>query len=211
MSFLSRYKKRVSVRLKNWDYAKEAMYFITICTKNRVCYFGEIIERNHDKEPHDVLQKSNIVLQPTEMGEIARTEWYKTVKLRPDMNLKLGEFGVMPNHIHGIIMIGKNEYNIPCRAVMHHGPTGDGNITYKNQFGPQSKNLASIIRGYKSAVTTLARKKQIEFIWQSRFYEHIIRSSTEFQRISNYIRQNPAHWLMDRFYSGQDNMKLTNT
>lgn len=66
------------------------------------------------------------------------------------MNLELDEFVVMPNHIHGIIIIGANEFNTPPP-------------TTANQFVPQSKNLSSIIRGYKSAVSTYARKKGIEF------------------------------------------------
>ena len=71
---------------------------------------------------------------------------------------------------------------------------------YKNRFAPQSKNLSSIIRGYKSAVTTFARKKGIIFDWQPRFHEHIIRSMEEYYRISNYILNNPAQWQNDTFY-----------
>ncbi len=84
-----------SARLQNWDYANEAMYFVTICTKNMKNYFGEIIVSEQTK-----------LLQANEIGQIAHSEWYKTIELRPDMNLELGEFVVMPNHIHGIIMIG---------------------------------------------------------------------------------------------------------
>ncbi len=71
---------------------------------------------------------------------------------------------------------------------------------YKNQFAPQSKNLASIIRGYKSAVTTYARKNGIIFDWQPRFHDHIIRSMDEYHRISNYILNNPTKWYNDKFY-----------
>lgn len=101
------------------------------------------------------------------------------------MNLELGEFVVMPNHVHGIIIIGANEYNAPLDA-------SDTNPT--NQFAPQSKNLSSIIRGYKSAVTTYARKNNIAFDWQPRFHDHIIRSMDDYHRISNYIINNPAKW-----------------
>ncbi|MBP8213669.1 MAG: hypothetical protein KAX53_07980, partial [Saprospiraceae bacterium] len=71
---------------------------------------------------------------------------------------------------------------------------------YKNHFAPQSKNLSSIIRGYKSAVTTFARKNNIEFEWQSRFHDHIIRSMDDYHRISKYILNNPSKWLNDKFY-----------
>jgi putative transposase len=178
----------LSARLQNWNYANKAMYFVTICTKNRENYFGEII---------------NSSLRPTEIGKIAYLEWYKTMELRPDMNLALGEFVVMPNHVHGIIMIGKNEYNhTGGRDAMHCVSTNSNThninkIKYKNQFAPQSKNLSSIIRGYKSAVSSYARKNGIEFEWQTRFHDHIIRSQDEFKRISNYIMNNLAEWQED--------------
>ena len=66
--------------------------------------------------------------------------------------------------------------------------------TAKNKFGPQSKNLASIIRGFKSAVTIYARKNNLEFDWQPRYYDHIIRNQIEFDRIKRYINRNPANW-----------------
>jgi putative transposase len=185
-----------SARLQNWDYAKEAMYFVTICSKNRENYFGEII---------------NGQIHFSKIGEIAQSEWFKTIEMRQDMNLYLGEFVVMPNHVHGIIHIGNNEFNAPtgniCRDAMHcvstniPGPNPEHLIhEYKNQFAPQSKNLASIIRGYKSAVTTYARKNNLEFNWQARFHDHIIRSTGAYHRISDYIKQNPANWLKDKFH-----------
>ncbi|MEQ9440067.1 MAG: transposase, partial [Cyclobacteriaceae bacterium] len=70
-----------------------------------------------------------------------------------------------------------------------------------NTFGPQSKNLASIIRGFKSAVTTRARKMgNPHFAWQSRYHDHIIRHGVSFRRISQYIRNNPLQWKEDRFW-----------
>jgi len=163
-----------SARLQNWNYASEAIYFVTICTKNMKNYFGEINGSMQIK-----------TLQATKIGEIACSEWYRTMELRPDMNLELGEFVVMPNHIHGIIMIGANEYNMrPCA----------------NRFVPQSKNLSSIIRGYKSAVTVFARKNKIDFEWHPRFHDRIIRSTFEYNNISNYIINNPAKWAEDKFY-----------
>ncbi|GEM_PF-2193885 len=70
-------------------------------------------------------------------------------------------------------------------------------VTQKNQFGPQSKNLASIIRGFKIEVTKNARLIHTDFAWQSRFHDHIIRNNAEYHRISTYIRNNPAHWQED--------------
>ena len=184
MSGLYQNKYRISsARLQSWDYASEGMYFITICTQNREQYFGRVIG--------DKLKLSSI-------GNIARDEWFKTPGLRPDMNLELGEFVVMPNHIHGIIIIGENQYNSGGGA----GALGidEDTTTPKNHFGPQRKNLASIIRGYKSAVTIYARKNQIDFAWQPRFYEHIIRSPDDYDRISTYIIHNPEKWQDDKFF-----------
>lgn len=187
-----------SSRLQKWNYANPGMYFITICTANRECYFGKIIDKQ---------------MQLSELGKIAETEWVKTIELRPDMNLQLGEFRVMPNHFHGIIVIGNNNYNRANANAVHgrdamHGvstkPTThngrDGMHPVSTKFGIQSKNLSSVMRGYKSAVTTCARKNNIPFQWQSRFHEHIIRSVDEYNRISSYIINNPANWEEDRFY-----------
>ena len=178
-----------SSRLGTWDYASEGMYFVTICTAYRVCYFGDI---GH----------------PTEIGKIAETEWIKTLELRPDMNIEMGEFVVMPNHFHGIIIIGANEYNGDIaggngRDAMHRVSTCD-TFADGNKFGPQSKNLASILRGYKSAVTTHARKNDIPFGWQSRFHDHVIRSEDECNRISNYIVNNPTNCSKDKFHSKEN-------
>jgi putative transposase len=186
-----------SSRLQSWNYANEGMYFITICTKNRECYFGEIL--NSPVEAQCIVS-----LRPTEIGKIANDEWFKTPQLRPDMNLELGAFVVMPNHIHGIILIGKNQYNRYdgrlCRDTTHGVSTNVDQTKYQNRFAPQSKNIASIIRGYKSAVTTYARRYNIEFVWQSGFHEHIIRSKDECIRIADYIVKNPSKWTGDKFY-----------
>jgi putative transposase len=76
---------------------------------------------------------------------------------------------------------------------------------YKNLFAPQSKNLSSIIRGYKSAVTIYARKNNIDFNWQPRFHDHIIRTMDDYYKISNYIINNPAKWIEDKFYTSISN------
>jgi REP element-mobilizing transposase RayT len=158
-----------TLRLKYWDYSSEGAYFITICTKNREHFFGEII---HGK----------MILN--QLGFVVQHEWEKSIEMRPDMNLTLGEFIVMPDHFHAVIMIGKNQYN-----------TSNEKTESKNKFGPQSKNLASIIRGFKSAITTYSKINGYpNFAWQPRFYEHIIRNQQSFDRIQKYIIDNPKNW-----------------
>ncbi len=168
-----------SARLKNWDYGSPGLYFITICTKNRKHFFGEI-------------ENSEIVLN--QLGLIVDTEWTRTPSIRPDMNLALGEFITMPNHFHGIIMIGENGFNA------RHGRDAKRGVS-TNKFGPQSKNLGSIIRGFKSAVTTASKKLNMEFDWQERFHDHIVRDHDELIRISNYIETNPQNWKDDKLFN----------
>ena len=190
-----------SIRMKNYDYSSNGAYFITIVTKNREHFFGEVV---NDKNGLSYVSLS-------EIGKIVWDEWLKTPKIRPYMNLTMMEFVVMPNHIHGIIYIGKNEFNtndgvavdgdaISRRDAMHRVST---NTEYKNKFEPQRKNLASIIRGFKSAVTTKSRKLNTKngisnnFSWQSRFHDRIIRNKNELNRIRNYIIKNPEMWNRD--------------
>ena len=162
-------------RLQGYDYGASGCYFVTICTKNHIHYFGEI---------------ENDEIQLSEIGKIVQSEWLKTVEIRPDMNLLLDEFVVMPNHFHSIIFIGDNQYNtLPYNSLQPH----------KNKFGTQSKNLASIIRGFKIAVTTCARKHNIDFAWQERFYDRIIRDSNELNNVRAYIFNNPANWKDDEY------------
>jgi putative transposase len=161
-----------SARLKNWDYGSAAAYFITICTQNRISFFGKI-------------QNGEMLLN--DIGIIVQTEWLKTPPLRPDMNLLLDEFVVMPNHFHAIIFIGENEFNY-------------GDTKTANKFGPQSKNLGSIMRGFKSSVTTQAHKINPDFDWQQRYHDHIIRNHESFCRIQHYIINNPANWKDDNFF-----------
>ena len=93
-----------------------------------------------------------IAMRLSEIGKIVESEWIKTPVIRPDMNLKLGAFVVMPNHFHAIIMIGENQYNRERGVVSRDGGgTAVGTQSPQNRFGPQSKNLASILRGFKSS------------------------------------------------------------
>jgi len=220
-----------STRLRNWDYASSGMYFITLCTKNREHYFGQIIKPENDTEHYD--------MQLSEIGRIVESEWVRTPEVRQDMNLELGEFQVMPNHFHAIVIIGENQFNVkefihetnknpiaPGRDAMPRvsieknsesniNPVlatdfnpefendlfdaSNHNFPSKNKFAPQAKNLGSIMRGFKSAVTIYALDHKIVFGWQPRFYDHIIRDDDEYKRIANYIRNNPDNWGNDKF------------
>ncbi len=188
-----------STRLKNHDYGSPGAYFVTIVTKNRENFFGEI-------------RNGKMIL--SEIGKIARDEWFKTPEIRPDMHIILDAFIVMPNHIHGIIFIGQNKFNTlnfndlnnnitPTDAVETPHMASlrrrqNSSKPYRNQFGPQRNNLSSVIRGYKSAVTKKSRRILPDFGWQSRFYDHIIRNEKSLNKIRRYIQINPRIWLRDR-------------
>ena len=148
-----------SARAPWWGYGRHAAYFVTICIKHTQHYFGHIDDG---------------VIHLSKIGKITQTEWLKTPEIRPDMNLELGSFVVMPNHFHAIIIIGENQYNtpmpgnaVPGRDAMHGVSTTNAETTSQNSFGPQSKNLASIIRGFKSSVTKTARQIHADFAWQT--------------------------------------------
>lgn len=174
-----------SARASWWDYGADAAYFITICTKGRRHYFGQVIDG---------------AVRLSDIGEIVKNEWLKTPELRPDMNLVLDEWVIMPNHFHAIIVIGENRYN----TVNNNQPVEAQCIAplpqTKNKFGPQSKNLASIIRGFKIGVTKSARLIDPDFAWQPRYHDRIIRDQPEHGRIATYIRNNPKNWKGDRFF-----------
>jgi len=138
-----------SKRYQGFDYSSHGKYFITICTKNREQYFGKI---------------ENGVMFLSELGKLLQNEWLKTPDIRPDMNIILDEFVIMPDHFHAIIIIGENQYNqnkIQAHRgnVMHDVSTTNQNNNYHNEFGPQLKNLSSVIRGIKS-VETVNEKNQ---------------------------------------------------
>lgn len=157
-----------SARKPNWDYGNNGMYFITICTKKMEHFFGDVI---------------NGKMQLNDIGKTVNNQWLKTLELRADMNVQMGEFVVMPNHFHAIIIIGDNKYNTQPDKII------------QSKFGPQSKNLASIIRGFKSSVTTITRKNgNTNFGWHPRFHDHIIRNEKSFNNISQYIIDNPQKW-----------------
>ena len=189
MSEKFRNKYRIpTVRLQNWDYGSNAMYFVTICTANRKYYFGKIVETQNLVSPYQ--------MEFSELGKIANHCW-KEIPIHFPF-AKLGEFVVMPNHVHGIIIIDKPINDIvDANVETQNFASPRGN---HNKFGPQSKNLASIIRGFKSSVTVYARSNNIDFDWQSRFYDHIIRNNESYLKISNYIINNPSKWANDKFF-----------
>ena len=179
-----------SSRLKNWDYGKNGAYFITICTGKRDHFFGEIVLVNSKNE-----------MQFNEIGRLANQFWSEIPKHFPFV--ELGNFQVMPNHVHGIIIIDKKNTvvveTLPCNV------STEIETETKNQqmakISPKSGTISVILRSYKSVVTKNSRYIHADFEWQERFYDHIIRDSESFERIQNYIANNVENWKEDRFHN----------
>ena len=161
-----------SSRMQSWDYSKNAAYHVTICTQNKIHLFGNVVD-----------EKMNL----NETGFLAEKYWCEI----PEhfSFVKLDEFVIMPNHVHGIIIIDKpnRDKAVPCLY---------GNDRFQNQ-GKES--LSSIVGSFKSIVTKYARKIDLQFAWQPRFYEHIIRDRQDYLNTIDYIRDNPKKWQEDEY------------
>lgn len=184
-----------------WHTYSGAEYFVTICTQNREHYFGHIIDG---------------VMNLSAIGEFLKTQIENTETIRcGDVSIPL--YCIMPNHIHLIVFVAPrrdaSNASVPNTFV---GNLSNSNSSATNssiiiadarsaslqphcQFGMQSHNLGSVIRGLKSAVTKFANDNGIAFGWQSRYHDHIIRNQLEMNNIADYIQNNPLHWQSDCF------------
>ncbi len=159
-------RERKANRLKNYDYSKNGMYFITIVVKNREDIFGEI-------------KDSEMILN--EYGEIAKKCFEEIEEHYEECNID--EVCIMPNHIHGIIVIYKTE---------------EGNRHASSLHRRNNERLPSVIGGFKSAVTKYVNmKEKIYFQWQKSYYDRIIRNEDELNKTRDYIINNPKNWIND--------------
>jgi REP element-mobilizing transposase RayT len=165
-----------SNRLSSWDYSSAGYYFITICTQNRICYFGDITS----------LQGSQSLANLSPIGEIAHKYWEEIPKHFD--NIDIDQFIIMPNHVHGIIIINATS------VETHHGVS----LPQTNKFGGSIPNsLPTVIKQYKSSVTRWCNQNDLSFTWQRNYHEHIIRDEEELNRIREYIINNPINWNED--------------
>jgi len=175
-------KNRKSIRLKEYDYSQPGEYFITICTHNHECLFGEIIKEE---------------MRLNEFGKIAE----KLCKEIPEhfMTAQLDEYVVMPNHIHGIIIL--------CE---HVGTRHAVSLQKHERFGnPTHSSIPTIIRSFKSAVTKRINEmwhSPLSLFWQSKFYDRVIRNDKELNNVRDYIRNNILLWAFEK--DDPDNLPL---
>lgn len=198
MSVKYKNKYRIeSFRLKNWDYRNNGAYFITICTQNRKHLFGEII-----------LENDNKIMKTSETGTIAEKFWLTIPEHFPFV--ELGNFVIMPNHIHGILILNNSKvYSLNNESLQCNDCTdiadlldfSDEKNKYYSDISPKSGSISTIIRSYKSVVSKHSRKINSIFNWHSKFYDIIIRDSISFEKIQTYIENNPSNWKEDKFYT----------
>ena len=197
---------RCSIRLKGYDYSQPGAYFITICTADRECLFGEVVNRNMQLNP---------------MGQIARQCWLAIPDHFP--NTALDEFIIMPNHVHGIIwivesqnddsvgatdvIVGATQSNVGTRHEMvgatYASPLRKNtpNANPNPPRGPKRHSMGAIVGSYKSAVTKRINERRNTpgaTVWQRNYYEHVIRNDESLNRIRQYILENPIRWHLDR-------------
>ena len=165
---------RKSIRLKGYDYAQAGLYFITLCIENRTCLFGEI----------DRPDSRQLPMVMNAYGEIVKNTWLDL----PNhvSNIKLHEFIVMPNHIHGII-----EMDTPVGADSKPAQNG------KPQPLPE---IVRQLKTFSARRINRLRDTPAHAIWQRNYYEHIIRNEQAYLEIAEYIQTNPLQWLEDTYY-----------
>ena len=187
---------RRSIRLRDYDYTQNGAYFVTLCTHERVCLFGKVV---------------GDAVAVNAWGAIVQAEWARTAVLRPQV--ELDAFVVMPNHVHGIIVIFGDEKVVDGRRGMMHSAANakksvgaTRRVAPTRPNGPPSNSLGAIIGQFKSVVTKrirqLADENDAVQVWQRNYYEHIIRSEASLDDFRAYIANNPARWREDSMFVG---------
>ncbi len=169
---------RHSMRLIDYDYSQEGLYFVTICTRDNRCLFGQI-------------KGDEMCLNGA--GQHANQCWYAIPQHFPQ--IKLHAHIVMPNHVHGVLET----------AGAHHVPKLES-VGLQSNNDSTLRTLGSVIRGFKIGVTKWFREQRPELfpigqsIWQRNYYEHIIRDEKSYLHIAEYITNNPLKWGDDTYY-----------
>jgi REP element-mobilizing transposase RayT len=196
--FRNNYRKE-SLRVKWWDYGNNGAYYVIICLSHQRCDFGEIIKPTDLTEmsvnKKSINTNSLAFLSASKSGELAKKYWDE-IPNKFDY-AELGPFVVMPDFIHGIVMINKTESQ---KSQIPETTLKGGFAGTKNPM--LNENLSRIIRWYKGRCSFEIRKINPTFKWQNRFYDRIIRNENEYTRFSNYIFNNPKKW------AGNKNLKM---
>lgn len=177
---LFREKYRIeSARKPGWDYTLPGCYLVTICTYERKHYFGRV---------------TNATVNLSPIGECANACWSEVPQHHD--HIDIDEFVVMPNHMHGIVVIGG-----PDRLPELRKREKYKRVAKLNDVHPKANSLGAVVGSFKSAVTWWCAAKNVEFDWQPRFHDRIIRGKNSLNAVRQYIRDNPANWEKDEFYT----------
>jgi REP element-mobilizing transposase RayT len=188
---------RRSIRLREYDYSQVGAYFVTICTRNWTCLLGDVVDGE---------------MVTNHAGKAVQAIWEALPLHYP--SVALDEFVIMPNHVHGVIVLDHvpnrsgvgAQFIAPPSAVgaqfivppgsqgaINRAPTADDQGT-----SGRPTALGEIVRGFKARSTRLLRRDRgCQSIWQRNYYEHVIRDDESLSRIRDYISQNPLHWAFD--------------
>lgn len=181
MSIQNNLPNRKIPRAKWHDY-NGAEYFVTICTKEREHYFGNV-------------EDGSVIL--TDIGNYLKMQIENVTSHYPYVEVPL--FTIMPNHVHMILLIDGGIRDEIIADAARDVPTDEKNKQMQ-KIARQRGLLSVCIGGLKSSVTKYAHQNDIQFDWQSRYHDHIIRNYMEMNRISEYIIQNPMKWESDCFF-----------
>jgi putative transposase len=183
--------QRRSIRLAGYDYGQAGAYFVTICTEGHWRLFGRV---------------AGDAMEWNDAGLAVERCWQEIPAHFPQV--ALDEFVVMPNHVHGILVIA-DATGHRFVGANNHSP----HLVRANDYSPlprppdhasrprgTSKTIGSVIRGFKIGVGRWMRDDAgRRDIWQRNYFEHIIRNDVALNRIRQYIRDNPARWACDRY------------
>jgi len=170
---------RRSIRLQGYDYASAGAYYVTIVAWHRECLFGEVLNKE---------------MMLSKFGLVAKQQWEKLPKRFP--NIELGAYMIMPNHMHGIIVITDDRGTAGSLNDLD-GKSSRRAPTQEQFQKPVKGSIPTMIRSYKSAVSyriNLMRGTDGVPVWQRNYYEHIIRNETDLQNKTGYIESNPLLW-----------------
>jgi REP element-mobilizing transposase RayT len=172
---------RRSLRLKSYDYSRAGAYFVTICTHGRECLFGEVMDGE---------------MRLNNAGQAAQADWVRLSERF--QSIELDEFVIMPNHLHGIILVGAG-LAPPDRGAASRGAASRGAAS--RGAASSAPTLGDILRAFKS-ISAIAVNRLLgrsgRSLWQRNYYEHIVRGENELVHIREYIANNPAQWALDR-------------
>jgi len=164
--------------MAHWDYSWPGWYFVTICTKDRKPYFGTIVDGSMDLSA---------------MGVDASARW-REIPIH-HLRIEIDEFIVMPNHVHGVIVITRPE-RLP--ELRKRGEIR--RVQQLSDVNPKANSLPAVVGAFKSVVTYRCRTQNPQFGWQARFHDRIIRGKNSLKAVRDYIRENPANWHKDPFF-----------